>query len=100
MTYMKDMHGSVVDLSVYLNEGYDENVNWHDWDAGAYGADVGNVNYGFAALEVYDVEASLWGAGMLYKIQGRSNDLWTYSYGDDQEDTSLICIGLLLREGY
>lgn len=55
MTYMKDMHGSVVDLSVYLNEGYDENVNWHDWDAGAYGADVGNVNYGFAALEVYDV---------------------------------------------
>lgn len=55
---MKDMHGSVVDLSVYLNEGYDENVNWHDWDAGAYGADVGNINYGFAALEVYDVEAS------------------------------------------
>lgn len=75
MTYMKDMHGSVVDLSEYLNEGYDENVNWHDWDAGAYGADVGNINYGFAALEVYDVEASLWGAGMLYKIQGRSNDL-------------------------
>ena len=64
------------------------------------GADVGNINYGFVALEVYNVEASLWGAGMLQKIQGRSDDSWTYSYGDDPEDTSFICVGMLLREGY
>ena len=75
MTDMKDMHGSVVDLSGHLNEGYNENVNWHDQDAGAYGAAVGNINYAFAALEVDDTEASLWGARMLYKIQGTSNDL-------------------------
>ena len=95
-----------------------DGVNWHDWDAEAYAADYsmhkilcdladiwnnGNESQKQYAADLANTIRESYSQRYEYNdIDGNAleNTGGTYSYWDDSEDTSLICIALILREGY
>lgn len=62
------------------------------------GADIGNINYGFVALDVFTRLEAKVGAGGLQILQGRSHVDWIGSYFDDPEDSECVNLGMSLRE--